>query len=216
MTLPKPLDFHTKYAILTIMNIITALDEYKINFALDYALIGTPAEREKDLYDLISEMANDPNSSKFREDVTKMMIGLRPSEGKHGYDDDFEAIEVKPQNYTGAARKLNGAGKFTDFTWARHQKYAADNVRMVVSGFNRGKLLYIVEFPYDNLESIIVKNLSRLLPNGDETNRYVRALQFGYQHWVDKPHVISYVSPKLDEHKAVIVGPLYNHLITEA
>lgn len=194
------------------MNITNALEEYKVNFALGYTLFGEPKPEEINLYTLISEMANDSNSSKFREDVTKIMIDLRPSEGKHGYDDDFEAIEVKPQNYTGGDRKLNGSGKFTDFTWARHQKYTADNVRMVVSGFNRGKLLYIVEFPYDNLESIVEKYLSRLLPNGDEPNRYVRALQFGYQHWIDKPHVISYVSPALEDHKSVIVGNLYNHL----
>ena len=191
-------------------NITSLLESHKIHFALGGEAHDASAEQQM-LYVLLEEMANDSNSSKFREDVTKIMIGLRPSEGKHGYDDDFEAIEVKPQNFTGKT-KLNGYGNFTDFTWSRHQKYTEDNVRMVVSGFNRGRLVYIVEFPYTNLESVVEEKLRKHLPNGDAPYRYVRGVSFGYKHWVDMPHVITYVTPALDDHKDVIVGNLYNHL----
>ena len=185
------------------------------NHKLIYALSGRPVKLPKGevlLYDLLQEMANDKNSSKFREDVTKLMLGLRPSEGKLGYDDDFEPIEVKPQNYSGGDRKLNGQGKFTDFTWKRHAKYMEDNVRMLVSGFTGGKLLFIVEFPYTNLEGVVLRELKRLLPQGDMPNRYVRALVFNHKHWRELPHVVHFVSRDIAEHKGAMVKDLYEHL----
>ena len=108
-------------------------------------------EYEKIIYELIKESANDINSSTFREEITIEMCEYRKIEGKLNYDattSDNRWVEVKPQNYTGKKKKLNGSGNFTDFTHKRLKKYKDDNCLMLVSGFNCGRLMYIIEFDY--------------------------------------------------------------------
>lgn len=189
------------------------IEQYKLNYALTDVVVPED-ESEQLVYNLITEFANDLNSSKFREDVTKLMVGLRPSEGKLGYDDDFEAIEVKPVNFTGRG-KLDGKGSFSDFTWKRHKKYLADNVRMLVSGFYMGKLLFIVEFPYASIKDRVESVLSRKLPNGDMKGVYVRTTAFTYKHWQEQTHKILYVRETIDMYKKVFNKKFYNLLITE-
>lgn len=188
------------------------IEEYKLHYALT-EVVEPENEAEKVVYGLIEEFANDSNSAKFREDVTKLMVGLRPSEGKLGYDDDFEPIEVKPVNYTGN-EKLHGRGNFSDFTWKRHTKYMTDRVRMLVSGFNRGKLLYIVEFPYSSLKGRIEHILQQKLPNGDVKGTYVRNASFGWNHWTTNPYKVVYVRPTITDHKHCFNKKFYN-LLTE-
>ena len=179
------------------------IEEYKLAYALTDVVVPAD-EAEIIVYDLIAEAANDKNSSKFREDVTKIMVGLRPSEGKLGYDDDFEAIEVKPVNYTGRkTSKLDGKGSFSDFTWARHKKYMNDGVRMLISGFDRGKLLFIIEFPYASLQTRIEEILQRKLPNGDISGTYVRTTGFNYIHWSQHPYTIKFVRSNIDEYSSI-------------
>lgn len=175
------------------------IEEYKLAFALQDVIVPEN-EAETVVYGMLEEFANDKNSSKFREDVTKIMVGLRPSEGKLGYDDDFEPIEVKPINFSGKA-KLAGQGNFSDFTWKRHRKYLADNVRMLVSGFYNGKLLYIAEFPYKSLQTRIEDVLTKKLPKGDVVGTYVRSAAFSYNHWMDKPYTVHYLRPTVGTYK---------------
>lgn len=186
------------------------IEEYKLHYALT-DVVKPENEAEQIVYGLIEEFANDSNSAKYREDITKLMVGLRPSEGKRGYDDDFEAIEVKPVNYTGNG-KLDGKGNFSDFTWKRHRKYLADNVRMLVSGFNHGKLLYIVEFPYKSVQERIEYVLKNKLPNGDVKGTYVRALTFHWNHWSTHTYKVVYVSPSLSSHKKCFNKKFYKIL----
>jgi hypothetical protein len=162
------------------------------------------------IYQLIEETANDSNSSKFREDVTKWVVGLESSDGKHGYDDDFEAIEVKPKNYTGKS-KLNGGGQFTDFTWKRDEKYNNDEVVMLVSGFYFGKLVFVVEFNYKDIRTKIQSQLSKILPDGDVVNRYVRSASFSYLQWKDS-FELKYISPNFESFKNGMVSGLYKVL----
>lgn len=177
------------------------VEEYKLQYALNDNIV--PADdMERMIYDLIEEFANDKNSSKFREDVTKLMVGLRPSEGKQGYDDDFEAIEVKPVNYTGSG-KLDGKGSFSDLTWKRHKKYLKDKVRMLISGFHKGKLLFIIEFPYASIKNRIEYILNNKLPNGDVKGVYVRTVAFNYKHWTDGKYKTLYVRPNISTYKNV-------------
>jgi hypothetical protein len=177
------------------------IEEYKMEYALQDTV--TPHnEAERVIFGLIEEFANDRNSSKFREDVTKIVIGLRPSEGKMGYDDDFEAIEVKPVNITGK-NKLDGKGSFSDLTWARHKKYVKDNVRMLISGFQHGKLLFIVEFPYKSIRERMEMLLTRKLPNGDVPSTYVRTAAFNYVHWQDKNFKVHFIRPNVKKYQKV-------------
>jgi hypothetical protein len=186
------------------------LKEYKLNWTLDRN-INTSDTKDATIYQLIEESANDSNSSKFREDVTKWMVGLETSESKKGYDDDFAAIEVKPQNFTGRA-KLCGKGQFNDFTWKRDKKYNKDGVVMLISGFSYGKLVFIIEFPYSSIRKTIKEKLKKHLPNGDEVNRYVRTCGFTYTTWKDEEYKIRYVTPDLEKYKECIVKGFYNIL----
>lgn len=187
------------------------LKDYKLNWSL-----GTPIKSNDPKDDLINqileESANDSNSSKFREDVTKWIVGLEASEGKHGYDDDFNPIEVKPKNFTGKT-KLNGGGQFTDFTWKRDKKYASDDVVMLVSGFYYGKLVFVVEFKYTDIQNKIQTQLKRILPSGDLPNRYVRSAAFSYLNWKDS-FELKYISPVIESYKDGMVKGLYK-ILTE-
>jgi hypothetical protein len=186
------------------------VEQYKLHYALTDKV--TPQdEAEQVVYTLIEEFANDSNSAKYREDITKLMVGLRPSEGKLGYDDDFEPIEVKPVNYTGKG-KLDGKGNFSDFTWKRHHKYLKDGVRMLVSGFNRGKLLYIVEFPYTSIQERVEYVLNKKLPNGDIKGTYVRTLAFHWNHWSQNMYKVVYVRPTIGDHRKCFNKKFYNIL----
>lgn len=168
-------------------------------------------EQDKIIYALVEEMANDCNSSFFREDVTKWLIGRKASSGKHGYDDDELPIEVKPKNYTGKA-KLNGGGSFNDFTWKRDKKYHEDGVVMVVSGFVYGKPVFVVEFTYDDIRDKIQTALNKQLPEGDVPNIYVRSTSFSYLNWKDSSFNLRFLVPDLENYKKYMVGGLYNTL----
>ena len=188
------------------------LKEYKLNYTLD-TIPENLDDKDSIIYNLLHEGFNDSNSSKFREDATNFVSGREASEGKHGYDVDDENIEIKPKNYVGKS-KLNAGGQFTDFTWARHKKYQNDEVVMSVSGFNNGKLIYVLEFDYNHSTFIkrIEDQLFRLLPNGDETNRYVRSASFSFIHFSDADIKKVYVSPNLDLHEHTMIKKLYNFL----
>ncbi len=176
-------------------------EEYKLHYALNDVVVPVN-DTEKVIYDIIQEFANDKNSSKYREDVTKIVVGLRPSEGKKGYDDDFAAIEVKPSNVTDTG-KLDGKGNFSDLTWARHHKYLADDLRMLISGFQNGKLLFIVEFPYTSIKDRVEYILNKKLPNGDIKGTYVRTVAFTYKHWMNQPHKVIFVRNNIQTYRYV-------------
>ncbi len=188
------------------------LKEYKLNYTLDN-IPDNLDTKDVIIYDLLNETFNDSNSSKFREDSTNYISGREASEGKHGYDVDDENIEIKPKNYVGKS-KLNCGGQFTDFTWKRHNKYQNDNVVMSVSGFNHGKLVYVLEFDYNHptFKKRIEDQLTRLLPNGDEPNRYVRSASFSFIHFEDSNIKKVYVSPNLENHKHTMTRKLYEYL----
>jgi len=186
------------------------LKEYKLNYTLN-TIPKNLDEKDIIIYDLLNEGFNDSNSSKFREDATNYISGREASEGKHGYDVDDENIEIKPKNFIGKS-KNNGGGQFTDFTWKRHQKYQDDKVVMSVSGFDHGKLLFILEFDYVNLKDRIEEQLSRLLPDGDVPNRYVRSASFSFIHYSNSDIKKVYVSPNIKNHKHAIVGKLFDFL----
>lgn len=123
------------------------------------------------LMDLITTYINDKNSSTLREFITVTIAGYQHSEGKIGYNGykqnsiiKGKAIlcEAKPKNYDTeelekfksklrktAPSKLNGGGNFTDYTFSRFEKDKKENPYMLISGFIDGKLIYILEFPFN-------------------------------------------------------------------
>ena len=192
--------------------------EYKKNFTLD-TVPDDIDEKDTIIYELISEAANDDNSSKFREDITLDMCGYESSPGKLGEDGtdptNGRKIEVKPQNghNKNNIKKLNGGGQFTDFTHQRIQKYKENDILMVVSGFYEGKLKFIVQFDFTSptfLEHITSK-VCKALPEGDESSRYCRSADFGWNKWKDANHLQRmFLSDDLDN--TMISGPLLKFL----
>ena len=140
------------------------------------------------LHKLLEVYVNDKNSSFLREMITCSVAGYQHSSSKLGYDGKFKNFycEVKPQNVTmGEISKLNASGSFSDFTWRKFKKCNEDNVRMLMSGFVSGKLIYIIEFPFnDNLFLLHLKSkLERYLPDGDVTNKYIRSCSWSLKHF---------------------------------
>ena len=114
--------------------------------------------------------------------------------GKLDYDAECNGrkIEIKPQNVIDKKKKLGGGGNFTDFTHKRFNKYLNDNTLMCVSGFCKGKIMYIVEFDYNSPKFIekMKGALNKHLPNGDEPSKYCRSgCSFGWNLWKDANNI---------------------------
>lgn len=169
--------------------------------------------KERVLLELLDEISNDKNSSTFREGVTLSILGVKQSKNKLGYDSDESPIEVKPKNITSDSnKKFDGSGNFSDFTWKRHGKYLEDDVKMVVSGFLDGKLIFLVSFQYNSTDFVkeIVRQLTKHLPNGDEHNRYVRSLKFSYLHFKNSDTFnVEYISPTINEYENKFTKPFF-------
>lgn len=159
--------------------------------------------KETLLLEILGEISNDKNSSTFREGVTLGILGVSQNKNKLGYDSDDEPIEVKPKNLDSTSTtKFNGSGNFSDFTWKRHQKYKDDDVKMAVSGFYNGKLIFLVTFKY-NSESFtneIERQIKKHLPDGDKQNSYVRSVKFSYKHYESSDSLkVEYITPDVDK-----------------
>ncbi len=165
------------------------------------------------LVDLLTMYINDKNSSTIREFITVTLAGYTHKEGKIGYNgfkqDTFVSgrtikCEAKPKNvnteeferYKRGERKtspakLNGGGNFTDYTPARLQKDKQEkDLNILVSGFVDGKLIYIIEFPFNssdfvkNLEIKIQKWQEKLKGSKSTKGRFLRSADFDYKDFV--------------------------------
>ena len=192
---------------------VNILKQAKINVAMG----TTPSDLkpiEIALYMCIFGIANDHNSSSFRENMTCNIAGYENLPGKLGYDakKNNTPVEIKPKNYYDLKpkSKLNGGGNFTDFRWERDKKYSDDNVLMCVSGFCNGILLYIVEFAYDTqFRNKIQSSLERALPNGDVKGKYCRSAAFSYLNWADSNPTVIWCSPNFDNFRNCMSDRFY-------
>jgi hypothetical protein len=173
--------------------------------------------KEKLLLELLSEMSKDKNSSTFREGVTLGVLGKNQSVNKLGYDSDDEPIEAKPKNISSDSnKKFDGSGNFSDFTWARHRKYQNDNVKMMVSGFLDGKVLFVISFNYNSTDFVteIERQLTKHLPDGDIVSRYVRSAKFSYKHFNTSDSLkIEYLSPDFKKFENKFTKPFLSFIL---
>ena len=142
-------------------------------------------ELQNMLAELIEMYLTDKNSSTLREIVTVRVAGYEHGEGKLGYNGfryeqgRKKMCEVKPVNVNeGERKKLNGGGNFTDYRWSRFERDSEENPNMLVSGFVSGKLIYILEFPFNcpSFKERIKEQLRRRLPHGNTSGRYARSV----------------------------------------
>lgn len=145
------------------------------------------------LMQLLDLYANDKNSSTIREYVTVKLANYEPNLKKIGFNGERgdEKCDAKPFNVdTSTNRKNNGGGNFTDFRYARLEKYSKHNLKIIVSGFVDGKLIFILEFPlnypsfYNKLKSQLDKFYDK---KKDKIGTYLRGANFTYKDYKECP-----------------------------
>ncbi len=200
------------------------------------------------LVDLLTMYINDKNSSTIREFITVTLAGYTHKEGKIGYNGFKQDVfipgeiikcEAKPKNintedfekYKRGERntkpaKLNGGGNFTDYTPARLERDKKEkNLNMLVSGFIDGRLIYILEFPFNspdfikNLENKIKRWQEKLKGSKTVKGQFLRSVDFDYRDYIHDPNLkIVYVLPKseLEKYKDFISKNFYEFLLRKA
>jgi len=199
------------------------------------------------LVDLLTMYINDKNSSTIREFITVVFAGYEHKEGKIGYNGFRQEIsqpgktikcEAKPKNFStdelekfkngirkNPPSKLNGGGNFTDYTSARLKKDKMENLNMLVSGFIDGKLIYILEFPFnhkpfiDHLKEQLKKFESKLKKGEKTKGQFLRSASFDYKHFVSCPDLrVVYLLPKpeLERYQPYLVKSFYEFLREKA
>ena len=216
------------------------LSEYLIGKSKD-TIIGM-------LLDLLTMYINDKNSSTIREFITVTLAGYTHKESKIGYNgfkqNTFSPgttikCEAKPKNinteefekYKNRERKtkptkLNGGGNFTDYTPVRLEKDKKEkDLNILVSGFIDGRLIYIIEFPFNspdfikNLENKIKKWKSKLKGSKNKKGLFLRSADFDYKTYINSPNLkIIYLLNKseLKKYEPYIVKGFYNFLLDKA
>lgn len=193
------------------------------------------------LVDLLTMYINDKNSSTIREFITVNLAGYKHTERKIGYNgfkqDSFVSgktlkCEAKPKNFdttelekfkNGERKtlpsKLNGGGNFTDYTFERFERdKREENLNMLISGFVDGKLIYIIEFPFNYSEFVaqLKKQLLHRFSDGkDKTGQFLRSANFHYKHFINCPDLkIVYLLSKtiLEKYRPYIIKGFYEFL----
>jgi len=172
--------------------------------------------------DILYRYANDVNSSTLRELITMLKAGYspQPSGTKLGYNGKThhgEPCEIKPPNIrSDSGNKLNGGGNFSDFTYERLDKYQADNVMMLVSGFVDGRLIYILEFPFKYTELVqrLEEQLAMHFERGKrEKGQFLRSAQFSFKHYKNCPQLkVIYKEPNINAFRGFLTGQLFSYL----
>ncbi len=186
------------------------------------------------LIDLLTIYINDKNSSTLREYITVTCAGYNHNSSKIGYNGYKLSLpnvpihcEAKPKNicsqdfidYENKIRnsrpsKLNGGGNFTDYTWGRFYRDKESNPNMLISGFVDGKLIFILEFPFNSPSFVtrLERQLINKFPNGDIEGMYLRSASFSFKDYQNDRYEFIYISPNIDQYEKYIDKGLYNIL----
>ncbi len=200
------------------------------------------------LIDLLTMYINDKNSSTIREFITVTLAGYEHKEGKIGYNGFRQdayipgksiKCEAKPKNinteefekYSKGERKtppakLNGGGNFTDYTPMRLEKDIKEkDLNMLVSGFIDGKLVYIIEFPFNcpdfvkNLKMQIEKWQAKLKGSKSIKGQFLRSATFDYRNFIKckELKIVFLLSKKeLPKYRKYIAKGFYEFLLNNA
>jgi hypothetical protein len=175
-------------------------------------------EVSKDLFvELLSKYFNDKNSSTLREEVMCYVSGIESNPNKLGYDGKDSKDENKPKNFdtnNPKSKKLNGGGNYSDMTHKRNEKFILDKAVIHIGGFVDGKLTYQFKIPYVGLTDHFKKQLDKRLPNGDETNNYLRSMTFSISAIKECKDVsLEYLTTDIEKYRVFMTKTLYDYLI---
>lgn len=200
------------------------------------------------LVDLLTMYINDKNSSTIREFITVSLAGYTHKKGKIGYNGFKQDIfipgktikcEAKPKNldtsefekYERGERKtkpskLNGGGNFTDYTSTRLGRDKKEkDLNVLVSGFIDGRLIYIIEFPFNspdfikNLEDKIKTWKGKMKGSKTTKGQFLRSADFNYKNFINSSDLkIIYLLPKneLKKYMSYISSGFYEFLWNKA
>jgi len=154
--------------------------------------------KPQDLAGVLSEVlalyANDKHSSTLREWIVLRIAGCQHRPDKIGYNGYKGEVpyEVKPRNVRSVERKrkrLSGDSNFTDFTYERLEKYLQDKVRVLVAGFVDGKLVYVLEVPFESLLNTLKAQLDRQFGGERPKGVFLRSANFSFRDYADDASV---------------------------
>jgi hypothetical protein len=166
--------------------------------------------------ELMTKYFNDKNSSTLREEVMCYISGQEPNPNKLGYDGKGTVAEKKPKNYDTTnpkAKKLSGAGNYSDMTLKRNDNFINDNAIIHIGGFVDGKLAYQFKVPYVGLSDHFKKQLDKRLPDGDKPNHYLRSMNFSLPALKLCENVeLEFLTPNIDQYSGFMTKTLYTYL----
>lgn len=194
------------------LNTLVTVYATRDHAAVRACLEGMPRERLiAVVIDLLTDYFNDKNSSTLREWITATLCGYEHDPSKLGYDGSrrngrggVQYCEVKPRNCItspdgGAKPVLSGGGSFNGYTHKRFEKDRKENPTLLMSGFVDGRLIYILEAPFNTpgIVKSVGEKMRRLLPDGDAPSRYViGGASFAFDDYKDSPDLkVRYVAP---------------------
>jgi hypothetical protein len=153
---------------------------------IDYCLSKT--EKLNGVYQEFYDYAiSDLNSSKMREEITLKVCAYDQVPGKLGYDgvNDGKLKEVKPKLFTG--KSSAGNGNFSDLTLLNLEKKKEDNIDVIVSYFYEGRLVYIIEFPFNVIYNRLYEQVQyNCVVKG---NKFCRSANFSYKDYMQSPEL---------------------------
>jgi len=204
---------------------------------LEWSLTGNISNESEKYERLIKNTMNDKNSSTLREQVTiDLLNDYIDIPGKHFYDGYNSSTkiygEVKPVN----SGKLDGGGGITDFASENNMKrlikdyylWSKNRLNMIVSGFVNGRVVYIIEFPYNFKpfsQSLIDYSFDRFegktkedVKNGNSRQRKsTRVFNFNYNDYKDCPDLnIRFISPEVLSYESRLSKPFFKFLMDNA
>jgi len=190
--------------------------DFLVLFATDKKTFKKKVDNEV-VFGLVDKAFNDTTSSFLREAVTVHLAGYEILTEKHGYDgkNEQESCEAKPENAFSKLdgkknKKLSGHGTFNDYTIKKHEENMKENVRMVISGWVNGNLLFILRFPftYKHFSDIMLKRLNGKIKSGKRTS-----IGFTYNAYKNCPDIeILHYRKNISDYKDWFTGPMYKFL----
>lgn len=163
---------------------------------------------------LVEMYMNDKNSSTPRQLVMCEMAGVETNPNKLGFDGLNSVIEMKPKNIlSNGESKLSLQGNYSDMTLPRHNKFIEQNALIHAGGFIDGKLIFQLEVPYADLADHFKKQLDKFFPNGHESGRYLRSMNYSLTQIKQTTPRVIFITPMLESYRGLITKNLYNYLI---